>query len=181
MARQPGPPPEPDRRMRGFEPAAGLLRDRIRTAGESRGFAVTRLLTHWPDIVGDDLAALTRPVKVGWAKEGFGATLTVLTTGAMAPVVEMRKTAIRDKVNACYGYNAIARIHLTQTAAQGFAEGQTPFAPAPRAPAAAPPDPAVTAQAAAVADGVGDAGLRAALETLARNILTRQDKKRGTT
>lgn len=181
MARQPGPPPEPDRRMRGFEPASGLLRDRIRSAGESRGFAVTRLLTHWPEIVGEDLATVTRPVKVGWAKEGFGATLTVLTTGPMAPMVEMRKTAIRDRVNACYGYNAIARIHLTQTAAQGFAEGQTPFAPAPAASAPPPPDPAVTAKAAAVAQGVDDTGLRAALETLARNILTRQHKKRGMT
>jgi hypothetical protein len=173
MARQPGPPPEPDRRMRGFEPASGLLRDPVRKVGESRGFAVTRLLTHWADIVGEDLAAITRPVKVGWAKEGFGATLTVLTTGAMAPMVEMRKAAIRDKVNACYGYNAIARIHLTQTAAQGFAEGQTPFAPAPKAPVATPPDPAVVAQASALADGVGDPGLRAALETLVRNRLTR--------
>ena len=36
------------RRMRGFEATSGLLKDRIRTAGESRGFAVTRLLTQTP-------------------------------------------------------------------------------------------------------------------------------------
>ena len=69
-----GPGPIPDesyhwsrkgRRMRGFEAASGLLKDRIRSAGESRGFAVTRLLTHWPEVVGEDLARVTRPVKVG--------------------------------------------------------------------------------------------------------------------
>ncbi len=69
------PTPEPQRwsrkgrRMRGFEPASGLLKDRIRSAGESRGFAITRLLTHWADVVGADLARSTRPVKVGYANQ----------------------------------------------------------------------------------------------------------------
>ena len=44
-------PSEPKRRGRGFEPASGLLKDRIRAAGESRGFAVSRLLTHWAEVV----------------------------------------------------------------------------------------------------------------------------------
>ena len=65
MARQPATPSPTTRRMRGFEPAAGLVQDRIRKAGESRGFAVSRLLTHWAEIVGADTAACTRPVKMG--------------------------------------------------------------------------------------------------------------------
>lgn len=166
------PPPSSQRRQRGFEPAAGLLKDRIRTAGESRGFAVTRLLTHWAEIVGADLAATTRPVKVGYGREGFGATLTVLVQGAQAPVVEMQKERIRDRVNACYGHNAISRVLLTQTSAAGFAEGQTPFAHAP-AMAPAAPDPAIAARAAETAAPVADDGLRAALELLARNVLSR--------
>jgi hypothetical protein len=167
--------------MRGFEPAAGLVKERIRTAGESRGFAVARLLTHWAEIVGDDLAAVTRPVKVGYAKGGFGATLSVLTTGAMAPMIEMQKERIRERVNACYGYNAIARVHLTQTAATGFAEGQAAFGPAPK-PAAKPAvAPEIKVRAAEVAEGVHDQGLRQALEALAQNILTRPKSGRGTT
>lgn len=173
MARAPATPlAPPTRRMRGFEPAAGLLKDRIRAAGESRGFAMSRLLTHWGEIVGFDLARSTRPVKVGYAKGGLGAVLTLLTRAAEAPMVQMQLPQIRDRVNACYGYNAISRISLTQTAATGFAEGQAEFLPAAKA-AAPSPDPVVAARASASAAGVQDENLRAALAALAQNILTR--------
>lgn len=158
--------------MRGFEPAFGLMARDVRQAGEARGFAVAKLLTHWEEVAGKDLAAVTRPVKVGYGREGFGATLTLLVRGAAAPVVEMQKETLRARVNAVYGYNAIARILLTQTAATGFAEGQAQFAPAPKAPP--PPDPALEAEARARAEGVADEGLRAALERLGQNILTRR-------
>jgi hypothetical protein len=172
MARKPLPPPSPTRRMRGFEAAAGFVKDPVRAVGEARGFAVARLLTHWADIVGEDLARTTRPVKVGYGREGIGATLTVLTTSAQAPMVQMALPRIRDRVNACYGYAAISRISVTQTAPEGFAEGQVEFTPAPRAAAA--PDPAILAAAAETADGVQDTSLRAALENLARNVLSRR-------
>lgn len=166
------------RRMRGFEAAAGLLRERIRTAGESRGFALTRLLTHWPEIVGEDLAATALPVKVGYGKDGFGATLTLLVQGASAPLVQMQLARIQDRVNGCYGYNAISRIRLTQTSSSGFAEGQTPFAPA--RPAAPPrPDPAIRDDATALSRDIGDESLRAALEALGEKVLSRARKTKG--
>jgi hypothetical protein len=173
MPRPPAPMPKAARRMRGFEPAAGLLRDPVRMAGEKRGFAVARLLTHWAEIVGADLASCTRPVKVGYAQGGLGASLTLLTSGAVAPMVEMQKDSIRAKVNACYGYAAIARILLTQTAASGFSEGQAEFRAAQK-PLKTPVDPAVLARAAGTADGVRDTGLRDALALLAQNVLTRK-------
>ena len=161
------------RRMRGFEATSGLLKDRIRTAGESRGFAITRLLTHWPDVVGADLARSTRPVKVGYAKGSFGATLTLLVKPTDAPMIQMQLPRIKDRVNACYGYAAIGRVVLTQTAAMGFAEGQAQFDPAPMAEKP-PPPPEVIAKARDTAEGVQDEGLRKALETLAQTILTRR-------
>lgn len=175
MARTPSPPPS--RRERGFEPTGGLLKQQIRTAGESRGFAVARLLTHWPEVAGEELARITRPVKVGYGREGMGASLTLLTTGAMAPMVEMQKERLRERVNAAYGYAAISRILLTQTAATGFAEGQAEFSPAPKAAAA--PDPQVLAKAAETAAPVQDPDLRAALEAMAQNILTRRNPTKG--
>ncbi len=174
MARTPRPP-SPEHRRRGFEPAFSLMSGQIRHAGESRGFAVARLVTHWAEVVGPDLARITRPVKVGYGREGLGATLTLLVQGAHAPMIEMQKDRLRERVNAVYGYNAIARILLTQTAATGFAEGQAQFTPAPRqAPAQ---DPAIAEEAARTAEGITDSGLRAALERLAQNILTRPAKK----
>lgn len=160
---------------RGFARTASVLNEQIRRAGESRGFAVSRVLTHWAEIVGDDIAAIARPVKVGYGRGGFGATLTVLTTGPQAPMLEMQKDRLRDKVNAVYGYNAISRVRITQTAPLGFAEGQAEFAPAPRA-AEPRPDPEVVAEASRVADGAQDTELRAALERLARNVLSSQKR-----
>ncbi|NJM84033.1 MAG: DUF721 domain-containing protein [Tabrizicola sp.] len=163
--------------MRGFEAAAGLLKDRIRVAGEARGFAVARLLTHWAEVAGEDLARVTRPVKIGYGREGFGATMTLLVQSAEAPMVQMALPRLVERVNAAYGYAAISRIHLTQTAPIGFAEGQAAFAPAPKAKPA--PDPEAEHRAARVAEGVADPSLRSALETLGKNILIRRKAEEG--
>lgn len=167
--------------MRGFEPAALLVAPQIRTGAESRGFAVARLLTNWAEIAGAETAAHTRPVKVSHGgKGGFGATLTLLTTGAQAPLVQMQLPALRDRINAVYGFNAIARITLTQTAAQGFAEGQAVFHAAPRRPAG--PSPQVLAEAEDIARRFADPGLAAAIRKLAvnragRHIQVSSDRK----
>lgn len=163
---------KPKRRMRGFEPAAQLVAARVRNVGESRGFAVARLLTHWHEVVGPELAAQTRPVRIGHGK-GFGATLTLLVPGARAPLLRMQLEQIRDKVNACYGFNAVARIVLTQTAPTGFAEGQAEFIAAPRR--ALPADPARQAQAEGIASEFDNPALSAAMRQLALNILSRRD------
>lgn len=172
--RKPLPDPSPQRRQRGFEAAGGLVKAPVRAVGETRGFAVARLLTHWAEVAGEDLAAKTRPVKIGYGKGGMGATLTLLVKPAEAPMVQMALPHLKDRVNAVYGYAAVSHIHLTQTAATGFAEGQADFGHAPKVVAPPAPDPALTAKAQAVAEGVADPGLRAALEKLAQNILSRR-------
>ena len=165
-------------RGRGFAKAGALVAGQIRKAGESRGFAVSRVLTHWAEIVGPDLSALAFPVDVKYGREGgFGATLTVLAQGARAPLVEMRKEDIRARINAAYGYNAIARVRVTQTSAHGLAEDGPVFTPRPRAEPL-PAAPAVEA-ARETAAGIQDTSLRAALEKLAVNVLSRrQDQER---
>lgn len=170
--------PSPTRRMRGFEPAAGLVKDPIRAVGEARGFAVARLLTGWPEIAGESVARVTRPVKVGYGRDGLGATLTLLVASAHAPMVQMDLPRLKDRVNAAYGYAAIARITLTQTAASGFAEGQAQFSHAAKA---APAEVAISPEAAEVASTVQDPGLRSALEALAQNILNRRKTTEGRT
>ena len=158
---------------KGFKLTATLLTDRIRLAGETRGFAVSRVLTGWPEIVGDDIAAIARPVNVSYGRGGFGATLTVLTTGAQAPMLEMQKEQLRAKVNAVYGYNAISRIRITQTAPTGFAEGQAQFEMRPKPHAENPADPAVEQSARDAAKSVENENLRSALELLGKNVLSK--------
>jgi hypothetical protein len=163
------------RRKKGFERTSSLLTARIRKASETRGFAVTRVLTHWAEIVGEATAKISRPVDISYARDGMGATLTVLTTGAQAPMLDMQKDQLRQKVNAIYGYNAISRIRVTQTAATGFAEGQAQFTPAPKKQT--PPDPKALARAKDAAKDIGDDGLRSALELLAQNVITKNRHK----
>lgn len=163
------------RRSRGFRAAASLLADRVQKAAEGRGFAVARLLTHWPEIAGAQLAAVTRPVRISHSRGGFGATLTLLTTGPMAPMVEMQLPQLRERVNACYGYNAVQRITLTQTAASGFSEGHATFTQAPPAPKA--PDPALVARAEDVAQQFTDPTLAEAMARLAMNVASRRPRR----
>lgn len=158
---------------RGFARTSSLLDQRIKRASESRGFAETRLLTHWPEVAGEEIAAIARPVNVSFGRGGIGATLTILTTGANAPMLEMQKDRLREKVNAVYGYNAIARVRITQTAPTGFAEGQAQFTYGVKPKETPPPDPKVTAEAQAYAEEVMDEGLKGALEALARNVLSK--------
>lgn len=172
MSRKPAPSASepPRRRKRGFETAGALLANALKAPAEKRGFGEAKLLTHWPEIVGADIAAIARPVKITWGR-GFGGTLVLLTTGAQAPVLEMQKDRIAERVNATYGYRAVAHVHITQTAPTGFAEGQAVFRPpTPKAPP--PPDPARLARAMAGLEGIEDENLKQALARLARNVLT---------
>jgi hypothetical protein len=157
-----------------FKPASDLLRAKIREIGEARGFSATRLLTHWPEIVGESVAAIARPLEIrhprprpGHAPEG--ATLTVLALGAAALRLEMEKERIRERVNACYGYAAIAKIRIKQAGPEAFTEA----APAPARKAPADPAQDLHARAAPLADGVSNTELRLALAALAANVLSK--------
>jgi len=158
------------RRARGFVQTGGLLTKRIRGVSEKRGFAETRLLTHWDSIVGAALAGLARPVRISHARDGFGATLTVLTNGARAPELQMMLPTLKEKINAVYGYTAISRIRITQTASHGFAETVQPF-DHNTGKAAAPLPPDKAADLSASLRPIRDAGFRAALELLGKNVL----------
>lgn len=160
------------RRGRGFSAVSGLVERQIRKSGEKRGFAVMRLLTHWEEIVGPDIAKVATPVKIGYARDGFGATLTVLTTGAQAPMLQAQLPQIQSRVNACYGYNAISRVRITQTAPVGFHEGQISF-DGPAKAAHKPIAPEIKDASRATVGEVGDDSLKAALERLGENVLNK--------
>lgn len=159
-------------RSRGFTSAGSLVQGRVNKAGESRGFAISRLLTHWTEVVGPDIARLCEPVKVGYApKGGFGATLTLLVKGAAGPLVQAQSETIRARVNACYGYNAISKIRMTQSAAApGFAETQAGYTAKPKAP------PVPDAEVTRATQDVTDPDLRAALAGLGARIKARPTK-----
>jgi len=163
-------PKPPKRRARGFVQTGGILNGHIRKATEKRGFAESRLLTQWVEIVGPVTAAMAQPVKISYTGQGIGATLTILTNGANAPVLLVELPRIKDRVNACYGYAAISRIRITQTAETGFAEASAAFSPDRRSK---PVDPAKSAEVDQSLQSVQSEGLRSALARLGHNILSR--------
>ncbi|NNU79108.1 DUF721 domain-containing protein [Halovulum dunhuangense] len=164
--------------MMRFTQAGALLSSRLRGVGAKRGFVETRLLTRWAEICGPDLAAIARPVKVSYAREGFGATLVLACVGARAPELQMQIDTIRERVNACYGYNAISRVRLQHEDAAGFAEAQKAFVGAADTEPEPAPDPAIRRTASESVAQVQSDGLRQALETLGTHVLTRSRAER---
>ena len=154
------------RKRRGFAQAGSLVGDRLQIASERRGFALSRLLVRWPEIVGEETARTARPLKITHGRSSLGGTLVLLVPGAASTLIQMRSEAIRRAVNAAYGYPAIAKIRLTQTAPEGFAEPAAPEEP----PAPSPED---EGRARALAQGTHDPDLRAALEALGRAVHSR--------
>ncbi|MEL6169357.1 MAG: DciA family protein [Pseudomonadota bacterium] len=163
--------PDSKRRIsRGFRRAGTLAAPDIRQGGEGRGFSVARVLTQWTEIAGEEMASIARPVEISYGRGGLGACLTLLVSGAHAPMIEMQKERLRERVNACYGYNAVRRIRLTQTSSSGaspqaFAEEPTPYS------AAAPNLDACGAEARNVVSDVSDDRLRSALAKLGAHVL----------
>jgi hypothetical protein len=163
------PADPPPRRERGFEPAGRILEPRISAAGNRRGAALGKIMTRWAEIAGADLAAVTAPLRLAHGREGFGATLTIAARPAFAPMVQMRLPTLIERLNAAFGHRAVAHVRITQDAMGGFADPPARFVTAP------PTDDRATG----LAGEVRDDGLRDALETLARNILSRS-RQEGT-
>ncbi|HEY5830321.1 MAG TPA: DciA family protein [Hyphomicrobiaceae bacterium] len=158
---------KPGRIGRGFVRAGGLIDGPMRTAAARRGFAQARLRALWPEIAGPEFAAICAPLKLARARGPAGGLLTVAVAGPHAPQLQMLLPLLRERVNAALGPGAVGRIQLTQ-AGRGFAEAPAAF----KTPAHVRPE----VDLGPVADelsSIGDADLRDALETLARNVLSR--------
>jgi len=160
----------PKRMTYGFARAGGILGKQIRSATEKRGFVETRLLTHWREFVGAEFAKIAQPVKVHYPRQGLGATLTILVSGANAPMMQMQLPDLIKRVNSCYGYAAINRINITQTAAYGFGQEQSDD----DQPTAKTLSPQASQDVDRAVEDVSNSDLKAALANLGKNIKRKQ-------
>lgn len=94
---------------------ARLVPDIARRAFRTRGFAQTTVIARWPDIVGEDLAGAVLPQRLrfrrGARHEG---TLELRVVPARATEVQHRAPQIIERVNAFFGYRAVAGLQLVQ-------------------------------------------------------------------
>ncbi len=144
-----------------------------RTAFEKFGFSAATLITDWVQIVGPDLARATAPERLKWPKgpsalpdsgnpdQGRpGATLVLRVDDGRALDIQYKTTQIIERINAYFGYRAVAEIRILQ-------------APIKRKPAAQvvapisnePPPPIVAA--------IENAGLRDAFTRMAAGLKAR--------
>lgn len=159
---------KPTRGGRGFVRAGGLIDAQMRTAAAKRGFAQARLRALWPEIAGPEFAQVCAPLRLARSRGPAGGLLTVAVAGPHAPQLQMLLPLLRERVNAALGAGTVGRIQLTQ-AAQGFAEPAARYRPKP-SPAPVPDLGPLRAPL----SSIGDGDLRAELETLARNVLSRR-------
>jgi hypothetical protein len=129
-----------------------------------QGLGEAKLLTEWAAIVGVALAGNCWPVKLafprGQRQEG---TLRLRVAPGVAVEIQHREPVILERINAYFGYRAVARLAIVQ--------GPPP--PRSEAPPA-PPRPLQPSEKAALQqrlDGIEDPALREALELLGSAII----------
>lgn len=148
-----------------------------RNAFEKYGFSAATLITDWETIVGAALAGYTAPERLKWPKAVGGesengettdrgrpgATLVLGVDAGRALDVQYRAQQIMERINAYFGYRAVAQLRLQQLPAGSIARAR-PGPATPSRPAGPPP-----AHVAAVTDD----GLRDALARMANGLSAR--------
>lgn len=100
-------------------PLAEFLADCVGEAFARQGFASTELVTHWPEIVGREIAEHAQPVKLNWPRRHDPdhtepATLVLRAEGPAAIEIQHLAPVILAQVNRFLGWRAVRRISLRQ-------------------------------------------------------------------
>lgn len=157
-------------------PAGRTLAPLIKDLDAKFGRGAGALEPRWREIVGDQLARVTRPQKLTKGRAGSGGTLELRVAGPAALLVQHQSADILKRVNLFLGEGAVERLRI----AQG------PVKPLP-APAASTKDahrriePLDAAAEAELRQSVEAApgALKAALANLGRAVLSDEARKRG--
>jgi hypothetical protein len=139
------------------------FREITRAAFARYGFGQADVVSHWAEIVGDDLAAVSAPERIRWprgtaeeARRG-GATLVIRAAPGRALELQYEASRILSRINSFFGYGAVSAVKVVQ--AQDLARGR------PAHPSL-PEKPVCEQQLATLEDGP----LKAALERLGRGV-----------
>jgi hypothetical protein len=155
VSRLAGLPPRPQSMFSQRTPTASFVAAKTvgsfvpgltRKAFEKFGFSTAALITDWAQIAGAEFARWSAPEKLKWPRapqggdeadnEGRpGATLVLRVDPARALDVEYRARQIIERINAYFGYRAVAELRLIQAP---LARQDEKPAPKPRVASASP-------------------------------------------
>lgn len=86
----------------------------VKKALFKKGFRNHRIITHWKEIIGEELAYQIKPIQIVHRKDGKG-TLRLKVTPAMAFRIHHMQSMIIDRVNTYFGEKSIERLSLEQS------------------------------------------------------------------
>ena len=163
MAKQKSVSRKPETRPRGG-PArrmGEMLPEIGGTAFRKFGFVQSSVVSRWREIVGAQYARVSSPESIRFphGKRADG-TLTMIVSGAHAPMMQHVAPDIVERVNRFFGYEAVAKIVMRQ----GTIARAPDTIPSRLEPAPMPVDLGDSLRT------VGDPELRAVLESLARGV-----------
>ena len=147
------------------KPLGQLVGKTIADALARQGFASTGVVTHWPEIVGAEIADHAEPMRMVWPRrvhedDPEPATLVLRVEGPVALEIQHLSGVIIEKVNRFFGFRAVGRIQIRQA----------PLARREKKKAPPPPDPEVIARLAAGMSDIADEALRDALARLGASL-----------
>ena len=148
-------------------PLADLVNRCLGDVFARQGFASADIVTHWPEIVGPEIAAHAEPMQLKWPRAPRGGdeeagpgTLVLRVEGPAAIEIQHLAGVIVERVNRFFGWRAVDRIALRQA----------PLARRPKARPASGPSAEALARIAGTLPDVADESLRAALARLGAAI-----------
>ena len=104
----------PKNRLNKMRRLSTMIEPMVAPSANERGFAISRLISHWHDIVGDT-AAWCRPADIHFPRGSRNnGTLKLQITSGRGPQAQAMSAQIIDQVNAAFGYQAVGRITLVQ-------------------------------------------------------------------
>jgi len=81
---------------------------------KARGLTEGRILTHWPEIVGEKFARISLPEKITFPKGKRGeGTLHLSVTSSGSLLLHAVQDLILEKINTFFGYNAVTKLRMT--------------------------------------------------------------------
>jgi len=157
-------------------PLGAFVENLVGPALAARGLGEASLVTHWPEIVGAQIAGFARPAQLQWPARGAKrdpdeamapATLVLLIDGAFALEASHMAATIVARVNAHLGWRCVGRLAFRQGPLPPLNKSRTRIAP---------PSPAALARARENLGGIEDEDLRESLAKLGARVIDARER-----